>query len=383
MPTPPLSDADKRATVDALKKSGGRVTLAASLLGIAYGTISTRKLALLADPKWRGKVTAVPGTPAGLTADPTVHRRDVVADARGEAEKQRKRAEHAEAMLDAHRRIKPIVVKRAKIGKEDWVRIIRPDYHGRNHCPAARSAYLTVCRELRPDQKVGLGDLIDCGAFLAAHHVMGYVDDTAYSVADDYAEGGSFLDAEQEACGGAEEFEIEGNHDHRPEQWCITQAQRNGGDVRKDAEFLMSRFSPEHVFNYKRRGIKYVKRGEFYDGLPVPGTLRLGRCLFTHGNFVGKDCVHKALAAYGTNVVFGHTHRMLEAVVPTVAAGTIGAWTCGFLAKTQPYWHHAKPSGWTQGFGVQFVAKSGAFQHVNVVIHEGNALLFGRPVRGK
>ena len=284
--------------------------------------------------------------------------------------------EHLEAQIRAFHAARKAPTKRAKIGKEDERVILRPDVHGYNQGPEAVAAYLEALKVLKPDRIVGLGDLVDCGAFLAEKHVWGYVAETAYSVPEDFAAANAFLDAEQEASGGCPHDEIEGNHDARFEKWAITQAQRNGsGKVQDTAAWLLSMVAPEKILDFEGRGFRHIKRGGHYDGLSVAGHMRLGKALVTHGTFTGVDCCRRALAAYGTNIFFGHTHRLMEYVSHTIAQGQIGAWTCGFLAKRQPYWRHTQPTGWAHGFTEVRLAKSGAFQAHHVKIVDGVALL--------
>lgn len=375
MPTPPLSETEKRTTVEALRKAGGNVTYAASLMGIPRGTISVRKLRLLADPKWRDKVPHAGRSRPEEMVDPRVPRRDAVADARKEAERHRKRADMAEARLERERaaraRVGSVKPAKARRGPDDFVRVIRPDLHGAYQDRAAVAAYLADVKKLRPRELVGLGDLADCTGFLAQHHVWGVVAETDYTFEDDVAAVNAFLDAEDEACGGCERDDLAGNHDARIEQWCVTQALRR----KQDAAFLHSMFAPEVLFRMKQRGRRWLSRSASAEaGLPQ-GTLRKGKCLFVHGHHVGENAAQAALKAYKTSVCFGHTHRQSSVVQTTVDGTTIGAWTIGHLSRSMPYWQHGRPTGWAHGYAIQIVARSGAFLHITVPIIDGVSLL--------
>jgi len=63
----------------------------------------------------------------------------------------------------------------------DIVRVLIPDTHGAKIDRAAVSALLADLKTLAPHEIIFLGDHVDCGGFLAQHHVMGYVAETAYS----------------------------------------------------------------------------------------------------------------------------------------------------------------------------------------------------------
>lgn len=360
-----LSDGEIAEFLRKLKENNWSRVATARALGIGGSTVTQRVHTL------RTLGYKIPDPPRTVAKPP------VDGDATGrEVASLRSKLEATERALEIERaknRAKPI--KAAKSTKRDYTVVIRPDLHGSYQDKAAVGAYLAAVRDVRPDMILGLGDLIDAGSFLAAHHVLGYVADGAYSVDDDVAAAAAFLDAEQDAGNGCRRVEIEGNHDHRIEQWCITQAQRNGsGDVRKMAEWLLSKFGPEALFNYKQRGVEYIKRGDMHGELE-PGTYRFRECLYTHGNFTGVDCCARALNAYGTNVVFGHTHRSVG-YVRKMGHRPIGAWTVGCLSQLRRFWNHGKPTDWTHGFGIQ-TWSGDLFQHSNIVIHKGQALLHG------
>jgi hypothetical protein len=179
-----------------------------------------------------------------------------------------------------------------------------------------------------------------------------------------------FYDAETE-CSGLELWEeIEGNHDHRIEQLCVTMALRS----KQDSAFLFKHFNPKVLLKIEQRRRKWLSRGESIDGLPH-GTLRKGKCLFVHGHHTGENAANAALSTYKMSVVFGHTHRMQEIIKSTYDGSIIGAWTIGYLADPKPYWQHGRPNGWVHGYAVQIVSKSGNFQHINVPIVDGVSML--------
>jgi hypothetical protein len=111
-------------------------------------------------------------------------------------------------------------------------------------------------------------------------------------------------------------------------------------------------------------------------GLSVPGTIRLGKCFFTHGISHSQHAAAQHLRRFGANVVFGHVHRSQAIVERTVTSDGFGAWCPGTLAKLQPLYRHTAPTSWSHGYAVQFVnRRTGTFLHFNVPIFKGRSIL--------
>ena len=261
--------------------------------------------------------------------------------------------------------------KRSKCGKEDFLRVIIPDTHGSKADAGALAACLGDIAAMNPDEIILLGDHVDCGGHLAQHHVLGYVAESSYTYEADIAATRAFLDAISLAAPQAKIEYIEGNHERRVETWCMTQTLRHS----KDGEFLRRAFAPEFLLKLKERGISYYRQGEYYDGLQLPGTIKRGRCYFTHGSSTSKQATTTMLSLFGGNIVFGHTHREQSSSARPVHSGTIKGWNPGCLCELQPLWCHTFPTSWTHGFAVQSVARSGEFLHLNIPIIDGKSLL--------
>jgi hypothetical protein len=200
---------------------------------------------------------------------------------------------------------------------------------------------------------------------------LGYVAESAYTYEADIAAANAFLDAVQSAAPRAKVEYIEGNHERRIETWALTQTLRNS----KDAEYLRRAFAPEFLLRLAERGIPYYRQGEFYDDLPLPGTIRKGKCYFFHGSSTSKQATTTTLNSFAGNVCFGHTHREQSSSARPVHAGQIKAWNPGCLCELQPLWQHTNPTSWTHGFAVQLAARSGEFLHLNIPIIGGKSLL--------
>lgn len=250
-----------------------------------------------------------------------------------------------------------------------FIRLCIPDTHGSKIARDSFSRVLRDASSMDVREVVLLGDHADVGGFLAQHHALGYVAECDYSYEQDIAEANGMLDALAKACPKAEIHYLEGNHESRAEKWCVTQALRSG----VDANYLLQMISPQRLMHLDKRNIKYYRIGEFHQGLHIRGTIKLGKCYFTHGLTTSKHAASKMVDMFGGNVVFGHIHRAQSHLRRTVHEGVLGAWCPGCLCEIQPYWRHSELTDWSHGYGLQIVQSSGDFLHVNVPIIDGGA----------
>jgi hypothetical protein len=276
--------------------------------------------------------------------------------------------------LTASRKVKPInleLPKRRPKLKGDIIRVAIPDTHGAKVDKRALAACLSDVKTMQPQEVILLGDHVDCGGFLAQHHVMGYVAETAYSYSDDVSAANDMLDALQLAATNAKIEYLEGNHCRRVETWCITGTLRHP----KDAEMLRQALAPEFRLKLKDRGIPYYRQSVCYDGLTVPGVIKRGKCFYFHGFSTAKFAVSTTQSKVAGNCVFAHTHRAQSDITSPISTGEIGAWNPGCLCEKQPLWQHTRPTDWTHGYAVQLISHTGKFLHLNVPIIDGASLL--------
>ena len=259
--------------------------------------------------------------------------------------------------------------RRPKKGKV-FTRVIIPDTHGAHIDPIAASAFLQDLEMLKPKQVVLLGDHIDCGGFLAQHHTLGFVPECSFSFAEDVAAANEFLDQVQKRTGKVETYYIVGNHEARIEKWIVKETLRNPAD----SKMFYDMFGTGSVLSLKERGISIVDRDKCYHGLRKKGTIRLGKCLFHHGTRCGVHAAKATLDDLGSNVVFGHTHRISSHVKENID-GVMGAWSVGCLAQLHPLYGDTKVSNWAHGYGIQVVEEDGTFLHLTIPIIEGRSML--------
>jgi predicted phosphodiesterase len=205
---------------------------------------------------------------------------------------------------------------------------------------------------------------------LFSAHQRQYTNELAESYEDDCAAANDFLDATQKAAPRAEDHYLEGNHEAHAERYAA-QAYAS----KRDADGFLERNAPAAMLRLKQRSIRYYRRQTCYQGIAIPGTIRIGRCYYTHGICHGTNATRQHLVRFCDNVVHGHTHRAAAVVERSVTKHAYGAWCPGTLSKLQPLYMHTSPSNWTHGYAVQFVAPSGRFLHVQVPIVNGESLL--------
>lgn len=254
--------------------------------------------------------------------------------------------------------------------KEDFVRIVVNDVHGSMMDRDAVEAFLADLKQWDPDEVVLNGDIIECGGFLAAHHTLGYVAQTEYTLQDDIAAGNWLLDEIQKAAPRAVIHYLEGNHEDRLERWIVDQTMRHS----RESEFLRQLIGPQTLLRLNERGVHYYRRGEHQiPGLP-PGWIKLGKIFFVHELGGGKNAASAAVGRTAGNVVFAHTHQSDESTMVLPGVGLVKAWNPGCMCQRQPLWRHSNPTNWSHGYAVQFVAKSGDFMHINVAVWDGKSL---------
>lgn len=252
-----------------------------------------------------------------------------------------------------------------------WTRVVVPDSHGCFIDPQAAAAFLRDLAVLDPREIVMLGDHVDVGGMFSVHPPT-YILDMGYSYEKDCEEANLFLDEIQANAPRAEIHYLEGNHEQHIERWAARNV-RHERDAKAHAEAM----GPYSKLRLKERRIKYYPMHSNHMGLSVRGTIKLGKCYYTHGFTASQFATHRHLVKYGANIVHGHTHRAQEYRTNIVAAGTIGAWCPGTLAMRFPYYHHTNPGEHTHGYGLELVKRNGMFLHINVPIIDGESLLPG------
>lgn len=171
--------------------------------------------------------------------------------------------------------------------------LVLPDVHVPYHDQAAWNLAVRAVRVLQPDLLVVIGDFVDCYSVSqfskdprrkqnlqweldAANEELDKLRDTA----------GSYL------------YTV-GNHEHRIERYIHQRAPELDGMI-----------SLQEYLKAKERGFQWVPYKDF---------VKVGKVAFTHEiGHAGKMAATHSLAAFGGNLVIGHTHR-----AATIYSGTV------------------------------------------------------------
>lgn len=250
-------------------------------------------------------------------------------------------------------------------------RVLIPDTHGAHIDPAAAAAFLADLEYLRPAEIVWMGDHLDCGGFLAQHHTIGFVAEADIEFADDVDAANQLIDQVQARSKCAAQEMLTGNHEHRIERWCITQALGK----KRTAQMLLDALGVRAVLHLDKRGIAYHPRGQMEPTHGrVRGAIKKGNVYLVHDVSTAADPCSVAINKYACNVAFADTHRLVYRV-GRKAEKDIFAATIGYLAKPQPYWQETNITDWSHGYGLQIVANENEVLHINVPIVNGKSLL--------
>ena len=286
-------------------------------------------------------------------------------------------ASHSKAVL-ALEKARNTKARKIQIGsskrqrKSDIVEVILADVHGSKQNPAAVAAALADIKTLQPDRVVLLGDILDCGGFLAEHHTLAFVpeiNDGGYEA--DIAAANAFLDALAQAAPGAETIFVAGNHEHRVERWILKQKLSR----REDVDFLLRQFGAQHVLRLEERGIKYYPYGQINDGYSVRGWVEIDGLHFTHKVSNARGAAQAALQRTTGSIIFGDTHRQDYYPLSDQQGNIRAAWNTGCLCEPQPYYAQTRNTGWTHGYCVRFIdTKSQTWQMVQILIQKGRSM---------
>jgi len=228
------------------------------------------------------------------------------------------------------------------------------------HDEQAISAALSVLKDVRPNQVILLGDLLDLPAFGRYEQTEDYAHTT--NMALQYA--CNLLDTIRSLVGKkAEIIILEGNHERRIEKqnksnMLANFSLRQEGDV---SNFPI--LSIPHLLNLEKRNVKYV------EGYPAGNFWLNERLQVIHGHRVNSSGSTAAKIAKEENVstILGHIHRIEQHMVTSnVYNGgkTNAAYSTGCLCKIDGSVPSAKGStkldgsavknyeNWQQGFGV-------------------------------
>jgi len=132
-----------------------------------------------------------------------------------------------------------------------------------------------------------------------------------------------------------------------------------------------------------RKACRWDERGYVYRDFNDP--LLLGKLAFLHGAFATKYSASKHLEAYGSNIIFGHTHSIERHTLTKLQGGTIGAWSMGCLKSKRSEdnrWLRGRLHTWSHCVGIVDWFTNGNFKVEQVEIVNGVTSLWGEMIYG-
>lgn len=238
--------------------------------------------------------------------------------------------------------------------------VIIPDQHFPIHDEKAVNVVLKAIDLIKPDTLINLGDVGEWESVSAWKYKGKKLPPLEYQL--------PFIDNEIEGVNEGldlfDDFKIEnkymlaGNHD----EW-------------------LDRFVEKHPYmrEYKfRNACKIDERG--YKYLPYNKPLKIGKVNFIHGAYATMYHAKKHLEAYGSNIVYGHTHDVQRHTLTKLDSGTIGAWSMGCLkdmSRKKNKWLRGRLHNWQHAFGIIDWFDNGDFKLEVVEIINGKTTVWG------
>lgn len=205
--------------------------------------------------------------------------------------------------------------------------------HGDHICPEARKAVLEFKSKWKPDTTLHLGDFVDLASLRAGAQSSADSADRARNIADDIAEGISFL------------YELEpkhilfGNHEARLYAWASSPnalkahaAQCTLDDIDKCTKKLKATTYPYTVRSY----------------------VQLGDLKALHGFVYNVNAIRDTAESYGCKTLMAHIHRCGQERARTLNG--VSGYSLGMLMKFDPDYAATRRAtlAWSQGFAYGF-----------------------------
>jgi len=246
--------------------------------------------------------------------------------------------------------------------------LILPDVHAPYHSARAWACVLDVAQRWHPDGCVQLGDFGSFDSVSSHDHDPKKV----LPLEEETAGCNTALDQLDRAlkrggCVRGNRWMLEGNHETRIDRYC----QRLAPELRFATDW-------REMLHLDRRGWRV---------LPYKESLAFGELRLTHDvGRAGVNAARQSLQDVGTNIVFGHTHR-LQVVYQGTQAGKrhVGA-TLGWLGDPEAIDYRHRDlvrRDWQHGFGVAYFLASGEFWLQAVPIVGGRCVIDGVIYAGK
>lgn len=249
--------------------------------------------------------------------------------------------------------------------------VVIPDQHFPIHDQKAVDCALAVIKFVKPNIFINLGDVGEWETVSAwkykgkrlppLEYQLPLVDKEIKQVNEGIDQFDKVLDKVK--C--KERYILAGNHD----EWLDRFAENKVG-----SHNLLDNYTFRKACKWKERGYKYYNYNK---------PLKLGKVNFIHGAYATTYHAKKHLEAYGSNIVYGHTHDVQRHSLTKLDSGTIGAWSLGCLKDMTPEknsWLRGRLHNWNHAVGVIDFYDNGNFKIEVVEIIDGTTSVWGKAI---
>jgi predicted phosphodiesterase len=252
--------------------------------------------------------------------------------------------------------------------------VVIPDQHFPIHDQKAVDCALAIIKFLKPSIFINLGDVGEWETVSAWKYKGKRLPPLEYQlplVDKEIAEVNKGIDQfdkvlDQIKC--KNRYILAGNHD----EWLDSFANNKVGNHN-----LLDEYTFRKACKWKERGYKYYSYNE---------PLKIGKVNFIHGAYA--TCYHakKHLEAYGSNIIYGHTHDIQRHTLTKLDSGTIGAWAMGCLkdmSAERNKWLRGRLHNWNHAVGIVDWFSNGNFKVEVVEIVDGTTSIWGKVINAK
>ena len=244
-----------------------------------------------------------------------------------------------------------------------------PDQHFPIHDKEAISVTLKALEFIKPDIFINLGDVCEnesVSAWCYKGKRLPNLEDQLIKVDEEIKqvnEGIDMFDVVLDKINCKERYILAGNHD----EWL---------DHFVDKHPYLKGYRFKEICRWKERGYKYYKYNQ---------PLKIGKVNYIHGAYATTYHAKKHLEAYGSNIIYGHTHDIQRHSLTKLDSGTIGAWSMGCLKDMSPSknkWLKGRLHNWNHAFGLvtYFDKPKGNFQVETIEIYKGQCSVWGKVI---
>jgi predicted phosphodiesterase len=230
---------------------------------------------------------------------------------------------------------------------------------------AAWGLTLEVIKDLKPDLVFLGGDILDCYAVSKYDREP----DRKLTLQQDLNYAYEEFTKIRKAVGKtAEIVYLEGNHEQRLTKFLRSKAEELS---------VLEALELKSLLKLNSLGIKWIPNGT---------RTRIGKLWHLHGNEIGGGGANIAKAKFdrlGTNIIFGHHHKIQSYTKRNYEGEVCGAWANGCLSDLQPDYAHF--TDWILGFSIIDYSATGNFNvdQVPIIKPSVNSPMASCFIRGK